>query len=152
MLNSLFGYLIKSLRSGREFKVDRPCSFEGEQATFEYVVHQGLTHSIAGLAAHTYYQNQSDDIANYILVKLRVGTTVDQVEGIPLVRYRDVVLRCLDLVVGADMDSPNDSCHTEPPHSSDKFISSPASDATISLETWVPAFTMLLDSEPSKLK
>ncbi|SAM00011.1 hypothetical protein [Absidia glauca] len=148
VLSSLFGLLIKSLRGGQEFKMDKPSSFEGDQATFEYVVHQGLAHSIAGLAAHTYYQNQSDDITTYILAKLRTGTTLDQVEGIPLVKYRNVVLRCLDLIVGDDTDDSNDSSNPESPHNSDDVTSSPASNATISLETWVPAFGILLDSEP----
>lgn len=152
VLSSLSSLLIKSLRGDQEFKMDKPSPFEGDQATFEYVVHQGLAHSIAGLAAHTYYQNQPDDITTYILAKLRTGTTLDQVEGIPLVKYRNVVLRCLELIVGDDTYTSNDSSNPGSPHNSDDVIPSPASNATISLETWVPAFGMLLDSEPSELK
>ncbi|KAI8340545.1 hypothetical protein BC941DRAFT_417525 [Chlamydoabsidia padenii] len=154
VLNSLFGYLIKSLQGGREFREQKPRESEGEQATFEYAIHQGLAHSIAGLTSHTYYQNQLDDITGYILAKLRVGTTLEQVEGLPLVRYRHVALKCLDLIAGADKNSSTDdddnddasSDSSTSNHDSDNLTSS-SSDATISVETWVPAFGLLVDPE-----
>ncbi|KAI8333974.1 hypothetical protein BC941DRAFT_515970 [Chlamydoabsidia padenii] len=138
VLNSLFGHLIKSLEGVHEFRVDKPSLFEGKQATLAYTVHYGLAHSIAGLASHTYYQNQLDDITNFMLAKLRVGTTLKQVEGLPLVNYRNVVLKCLDMIVGDKHSSPSGS---------DELLSS-SSCATISLESWIPAFGLLIDSEP----
>ncbi|ORZ22475.1 hypothetical protein BCR42DRAFT_406264 [Absidia repens] len=151
VLNSLFGHLIKSLQGGRQFREQEPNGSDDEQATFEYAIHQGLAHSIAGLTSHTYYQNQLDDITGYLLAKLRVGTTLEQVEGLSLAQYRHVTLKCLDLIASNDKDISADnsdasSSDTSSNHDSDQLISS-YSGATISLETWVPAFGLLVDTQ-----
>ncbi|KAI8099867.1 uncharacterized protein BX664DRAFT_254128, partial [Halteromyces radiatus] len=154
VLNSLFGLLIKSLQGGRVFREQEPSDSVGdEQGTFEYAIHQGLAHSIGGLASQTYYQNQLDDITGYILAKLRVGTTLEQVEGLSLIQYRRVALKCLDLIAATRKDSSADnsddasSSSSSSAHDSDQVISS-SSGTSISLGTWVPAFGLLIDPQP----
>ncbi|KAI8065585.1 hypothetical protein BC940DRAFT_303764 [Gongronella butleri] len=152
VLNSLFGHLIKALHDGRRLREDEPDP-KDDQATLEYAVHQGLAHSIAGLASQTYYQHQLDDISGYLLAKLRVGTSLDTVEGVPLAHYRQVTLKCLDLINAAVRDSGNSSPSTsvvddvsEEPSEADPLTTS--SLTTVSMDVWVPALPLLLDLRP----
>ncbi|CAO3619518.1 unnamed protein product [Cunninghamella echinulata] len=161
VLNSLFSHLIQTLQGDRAFRDEEPHEHD-QQATFEYAVHQGLAHSIAGLATQTYYQNQLDDITGYILSKLRVGTTLEHIEGLSLAQYRRVALKCLDLISTASRDngpSTHDDSINEGSENgmttndlqgdndSDQVVSS-SMNATISLETWVPAIGLLIDPQP----
>ncbi|CAO3616173.1 unnamed protein product [Cunninghamella blakesleeana] len=164
VLNSLFSHLIQSLQGGKEFQDEEPSPSADQQTTFEYAVHQGLAHSIAGLATQTYYQNQLDDITGYILSKLRVGTTLENIEGLSLVQYRRVALKCLDLIATSSTGKEEDAEHKDDASNrdsennlhttdlqgdaaSDQIVTSSVN-ATISLETWVPAIALLVDPQP----
>ncbi|KAI8367465.1 uncharacterized protein BYT42DRAFT_586339 [Radiomyces spectabilis] len=136
VLNSLFTHLIKSLQHC-DFR--ETCdSSDTLTATYEYAIHQGLTHSIGGLATQTYYQNQPNDISGYIIAKLRAGTTLKDVDGLPIAEYRRVALKCLGLLAQprkeTNIEENTDETHT--------------AQGTISLEAWVPALGLLLDNHP----
>ncbi|KAI8143040.1 hypothetical protein BJV82DRAFT_613248 [Fennellomyces sp. T-0311] len=130
VLNSLFTHLIKALQ-GREFRDASPTDASDSSAMYEYAIHQGLAHSIGGLASQTYYQNQLNDVTGYVIAKLRAGTTLDHVEGLPIQEYRRVALICLDLIVATSKDAGAE----------DEY----ASDNTISLSSWLPAISLLTD-------
>ncbi|KAI9491919.1 hypothetical protein BDB00DRAFT_789231 [Zychaea mexicana] len=133
VLNSLFTHLIKALQ-GRSFRDENPTDAADIAGMYEYAVHQGLAHSIGGLASQTYYQNQLNDVTGYIIAKLRAGTALEQVEGLPIHEYRRVALICLDLIVSTSKDAGAD----------DEY----ASESTISLSSWLPAISLLTDRIP----
>lgn len=89
---------------------------------------------------------------------------MENIEGLTLVQYRRVALKCLDLIATSTgkEDSANDddesnrdsenNIHTtdlQGDANSDQIVTSSVS-ATISLETWVPAIALLVDSQPGK--
>ncbi|KAG0186009.1 plasma membrane localization protein [Apophysomyces sp. BC1034] len=132
VLNSLFTNLIKSLQ-GSHFREKEPDQND-EASTYEFAIHQGLAHSIGGLASQTYYQNQLNDITGYIIAKLRAGTTLEQVDGLPITEYRRVALKCLDFVASAGKEV------TEADNEDQCDIS-----VASSLDTWIPAVGLLTD-------
>ncbi|ORX50155.1 hypothetical protein DM01DRAFT_1384885 [Hesseltinella vesiculosa] len=149
VLNSLFGHLIKALQSGQSFREQEPAD-DDEQAVLEYAVHQGLSHSIAGLASQTYYHNQLDDITGYLLGKLRVGTTLDTVEGLPILQYRQVTLKCLNLINAAVKELSSSAPVSVSDVSEEPSLTDPVTTSTltsISLDTWVPALSLLIDRQ-----
>ncbi|KAF7726779.1 plasma membrane localization protein [Apophysomyces ossiformis] len=135
VLNSLFSNLIKSLQ-GSHFREKEPDQ-KDEDSTCEYAIHQGLAHSIGGLASQTYYQNQLNDIMGYIIAKLRAGTTLEHVDGLPIAEYRRVALKCLDFVATAGKEV------TERENEDQCDVS-----VTSSLDTWIPAIGLLTDRRP----
>ncbi|KAI9254466.1 hypothetical protein BDA99DRAFT_518480 [Phascolomyces articulosus] len=134
VLNSLFNHLITALQ-GRSFRSEQPSESDGPEAMFEYAIHQGLAHSIGGLASQTYYQNQLNDVTGYIIAKLRAGTTLNQVDGLQIHEYRQVALICLDLIVSTTKDAGAE----------DEYESS---EGSISLSSWLPAISLLTDRVP----
>lgn len=145
VLNSLFTHLIKSLQ-GRAFRDEAPDPSD-TAGTLEYAVHQGYAHSIGGLASQTYYQNQLNDVTGYIIAKLRTGTLLDQIEGLPIDEYRRVALTCLDLIVSTSKEATSatttgahDNHDVEP----SMFLAA----GGISLSSWLPALGLLTDKCP----
>ena len=135
VLNSLFNHLISALQ-GRSFRNEQPSESEGTSAMYEYAIHQGLAHSIGGLASQTYYQNQLNDVTGYIIAKLRAGTTLNQVDGLQIHEYRRVALICLELIVTTSKEAGDD----------DEY----ASEGNIALSSWLPAISLLTDRVPGK--
>ncbi|CDH49207.1 protein efr3 [Lichtheimia corymbifera JMRC:FSU:9682] len=133
VLNSLFTHLIKSVH-GREYCDEAPDASD-VTATYVYAVHQGLAHSIGGLASQTYYQNQLNDIVGYIIAKLRAGTALERVEDLPIEQYRRVALVCLDLIVSTSKESAADDEYNNAGNE-------------ISLSSWLPAIGLLTDRIP----
>lgn len=139
VLNTLFTHLIQSVQDFKTFKEN------DQQGSLEYAIHQGLAHSIGGLASQTYYLNQLNDITGYIISKLRVGnTTVDTVDGLSIQAYRSVVLKCLDLVTNA---SSTEHEQTEDGESNNE--NTPIYNNSVTLDAWVPALGLLTDKTPS---
>ncbi|KAG2220598.1 hypothetical protein INT45_002620 [Circinella minor] len=133
VLNSLFNHLISALQ-GRSFRNEQPSESEGTSAMYEYAIHQGLAHSIGGLASQTYYQNQLNDVTGYIIAKLRAGTTLNQVDGLQIHEYRRVALICLELIVSTSKEAGDD----------DEYVS----ENNIALGSWLPAISLLTDRVP----
>lgn len=133
VLNSLFTHLIKSVH-GREYCDEAPDASD-VTATYVYAVHQGLAHSIGGLASQTYYQNQLNDIVGYIIAKLRAGTALERVEDLPIQQYRRVALVCLDLIVSTSKESAAEDEYNNAGNE-------------ISLSSWLPAIGLLTDRIP----
>ncbi|KAI9018619.1 hypothetical protein CLU79DRAFT_761167 [Phycomyces nitens] len=121
VLNAIFGVLIQSIRSHgfREHKPEKTDT----QGIYEFTIHRSLVHCVGGLASHTYYQNQQKDMVGYIISKLRVSTTLDTVNGMPLETYRRVALVCLDRLLCKSTDE-------------------------VSFDTWIPALGLLSDKVP----
>ncbi|KAI9315520.1 hypothetical protein BX666DRAFT_1878752 [Dichotomocladium elegans] len=130
VLNSLFTHLIKSL-NGRNYRREAPDP-SNANATYEYAVHQGLAHSIGGLASQTYYQNQLNDIVGYIIAKLRAGTPLDYVEDMPIHQYRNVALICLEMIIAASKESLDNDSYDSAANG-------------IALTSWIPALGLLTD-------
>ncbi|KAL0080156.1 hypothetical protein J3Q64DRAFT_1642542, partial [Phycomyces blakesleeanus] len=118
VLNAIFGVLIQSIRSHgfREHKPEKTDT----QGIYEFTIHRSLVHCIGGLASHTYYQNQQKDMIGYIISKLRVSTTLDTINEMPLETYRRVALVCLDRLLCKSTDE-------------------------VSLDTWMPALGLFSD-------
>lgn len=140
VLNSLFTHLIKSLQ-GRRFRDEDPDPSDLE-STYEYAVHQGFTHSIGGLASQTYYYNQLNDITGYIVAKLRTGTLLDQVEGLPIAEYRRVALICLELIVSTSKEANVESDESIMLQGDAEAV------CPISASAWLPAIGLLTDPTP----
>lgn len=143
VLNSLFTHLIKSVQDGHSFREIEPSDLPG---AMEYAIQQGLVHSISGLASQTYYLNQLNDITGYIISKLRVGNnTLEVVEGLPVIEYRKVVLKCLDLVTvssaAAEKDSQSDDTESNNENT-------PVYSHSVAMDAWVPALGLLMDKSP----
>ncbi|KAH8551111.1 hypothetical protein BGW37DRAFT_426572, partial [Umbelopsis sp. PMI_123] len=128
ILNTAFNYLVKSIKH-------RPDSHiipnKTDDSQYNYAVYNGLTHSISGLAKHIYYANQVNDIIGYIVAKLRPQTTLKDVDGISIARYRQSLLQCLTLVV--------EKCSNEVEQSVAKPL--------IALDVLIPALGLLSDNE-----
>jgi hypothetical protein len=140
VLNTLFTYLIQSVQDFGGFRES------AQQGSLEYTIHQGLAHSIGGLASQTYYLNQLNDITGYIISKLRVGNaTVDTIDGLSIQAYRKVALKCLDLVTKA-------SSAKNTQNEQDNEINNentPMYNNSMALDAWVPALGLLTDKIPS---
>lgn len=139
VLNSLFILLIKSVRDFHTFHVAKPPASDVE-AMLEYTIQFGLTHSIGGLASETYYLNQLNDITGYIISKLKIGNSVETVDGLPLEEYRTIVLSCLDQVTLAASNRK-------------KQVEENVEDAAVyrhvtTLDVWMPAIGLLTDKSP----
>lgn len=147
VLNSLFTHLVKSLQ-GRRFRDEDPDPSDLE-STYEYAVHQGFAHSIGGLASQTYYPNQLNDVAGYVVAKLRTGTTLEQVEGLPIYEYRRVALKCLDLIVTTSCENVSDKTDEqgESPAAAAQYINN-----GLSLTTWLPAIGLLTDATSGRFR
>ncbi|KAI7891309.1 uncharacterized protein EV154DRAFT_420574, partial [Mucor mucedo] len=144
VLNSLFTHLIKSVQDGHSFRETEPSDVSG---SMEYVIQQGLVHSISGMASQTYYLNQLNDITGYIISKLRVGhhSSVDVMEGLPIVEYRKVVLQCLDRVTVSSAAAEKES-RTDDTESNNE--NTPVYNHSVTMDAWVPALGLLLDESP----
>ncbi|KAI9248586.1 hypothetical protein BDA99DRAFT_525079 [Phascolomyces articulosus] len=152
VLNSLFTLLIKTLHVTTILREKLPAEGEqdgpiNQQVLYEYGIHQGILHSMGGLASQQYYQNQLDDMVGYLIAKLRTSTTLEVVDGgLPIALYRHVVLVCLDNIVLAQKSlSP----------SSEKSINSAARppsdiplDDRVSASSWTPGIGLLTDKHP----
>ncbi|KAF1799907.1 hypothetical protein FB192DRAFT_1423489 [Mucor lusitanicus] len=144
VLNSLFTDLIKSVQDFKTFRDTEPASSNDTQATLEYAIQQGLAHSIGGLASQTYYLNQLNDITGYIISKLRVGNNaLETIDGLPIQEYRNVVLKCLDLVTTA---SSTKESQKEDSESSNE--NTPVYNHTVTLDAWIPALGLLTEKTP----
>ncbi|ORY95514.1 hypothetical protein BCR43DRAFT_493111 [Syncephalastrum racemosum] len=140
VLNSLFTHLTKSLQ-GRRFRDEDPDPSDLE-STYEYAIHQGFTHSIGGLASQTYYHNQLNDITGYIVAKLRTGTLLDQVEGLPIAEYRHVALICLELIISTSKEANVESDESVMLQADSEPV------CPISSSAWLPAIGLLTDRTP----
>lgn len=149
VLNVLFTLLVKSLHV-TSFRQQLPADQNDRQAVFEYVIHQGIIHSIGGLASQNYYQNQLDDMAGYIIAKLRASTTLDHVDGLPIQVYRHVALICLDQLVGAEHTSPV-VVDTPSGRSISSSILPTPPENIISAGSWASAVSLLTDKQPGML-
>lgn len=141
VLNSLFTHLIKSVQEGHTFdKQEKPTE------SLAYAIQHGLVHSIGGLASQTYYLNQLNDITGFIISKLRVGNVaLESVEGLPIIEYRRVVLKCLDCVTIASSHSEKEAQKEDTESSNEN---TPVYTNTVTMDAWVPALGLLLDSAP----
>ncbi|CDS14161.1 hypothetical protein LRAMOSA06331 [Lichtheimia ramosa] len=146
VLNVLFTLLVKSLHV-TSFRQQLPADQNDRQAVFEYVIHQGIIHSIGGLASQNYYQNQLDDMAGYIIAKLRASTTLDHVDGLPIQVYRHVALICLDQLVGAEHTSPV-VVDTPSGRSISSSVLPTPPENIISAGSWTSAVSLLTDKQP----
>lgn len=129
VMNTTFTYLIKVIQNKPECQ-NVPSKAE-EGSNYSYAVYNGLLHSISGLARHIYYSNQVNDIIGYLITKLRPQTTLREVEGMPIARYRQTLLKCLTLVLQKS-SSKNDDNTTK---------------SQISLDVLVPALALLSDED-----
>ncbi|KAI9288404.1 hypothetical protein BC943DRAFT_316450 [Umbelopsis sp. AD052] len=129
VLNTAFNYLVKSIKYRPDSHIIP--SKADKSGQYNYAVYNGLTHSISGLAKHIYYANQVNDIIGYIVAKLRPQTSLKDVDGIAIGRYRQCLLQCLTLVI--------EKCSKEVDHSATKPL--------ISLDVLVPALGLLSDDE-----
>ncbi|KAI9364287.1 hypothetical protein BD770DRAFT_407073 [Pilaira anomala] len=138
VLNSLFTHLIKSVQEGHTFdKQEKPTE------SLAYAIQHGLVHSIGGLASQTYYLNQLNDITGFIISKLRVGNVaLESVEGLPIIEYRRVVLKCLDCVTIASSNSEKEAQKEDTESSNEN---TPVYTNTVTMDAWVPALGLLLD-------
>ncbi|OAD75502.1 hypothetical protein PHYBLDRAFT_186425 [Phycomyces blakesleeanus NRRL 1555(-)] len=142
VLNSLFTHLVKSLSGHMSSsdtiaqQLDPNHNPDSEEMTIEYAVNHGLVHSIGGLASQIYYQNQLNDITGYIITKLRVGTALDQVDGLPVVQYRRIALKCLNLILSGTKQTAETDDHDNQ-----------AYPTSVSLDVWIPAFGLLTDRQ-----
>ncbi|GAB5593003.1 plasma membrane localization protein [Umbelopsis nana] len=129
VLNTAFNYLVKSVKSRPDSHI-MPSKAD-QEGQYSYAVFTGLIHSISGLAKHIYYANQVNDIIGYIVAKLRPQTSLKEVDGIPIARYRQSLLNCLTLVI--------EKCAKQADQSATK--------PQVSLEALVPAFGLLSDDD-----
>ncbi|KAL9553258.1 hypothetical protein MBANPS3_003367 [Mucor bainieri] len=144
VLNSLFTDLIKSVQDFKTFRDTEPASSNDVQAKLEYAIQQGLAHSIGGLASQTYYLNQLNDITGYIISKLRVGNNaLETIDGLPIQEYRNVVLKCLDLVTTASSTKESQKEDTESNNEN-----TPVYNHTVTLDAWIPALGLLTEKTP----
>ncbi|KAK4521549.1 TOM (translocase of outer membrane) complex component [Mucor velutinosus] len=144
VLNSLFTGLIKSVQEFKTFRDAEPASSNNVQAKLEYAIQQGLAHSIGGLASQTYYLNQLNDITGYIISKLRVGSNgLETIDGLPIQEYRNVVLKCLDLVTTASSTKESQKEDTESNNEN-----TPVYNHTVTLDAWIPALGLLTEKTP----
>ncbi|KAI8367580.1 uncharacterized protein BYT42DRAFT_131806 [Radiomyces spectabilis] len=139
VLNTLFSLLMWWLgdRSPREQLPEEA----SEQDQYEYTVHTGVINCIGGLASQTYYQNQLNDIAGYLVAKLRTSTTLDVIDQLPIATYRYIVLRCLEAVIRTTK-------HTDPlshTTSSEEMSMLPPAVNFIAANVWTPALSLLTD-------
>ncbi|KAG2209067.1 hypothetical protein INT46_011465 [Mucor plumbeus] len=141
VLNSLFTDLIKSVQDFKTFRDKKPSSSNDLRATLEYAIQQGLAHSIGGLASQTYYLNQLNDITGYIISKLRVGNNaLETIDGLPIKEYRNVVLKCLDLVTTASSAKELQKDDTESNNEN-----TPVYNHAVTLDAWIPALGLLTE-------
>lgn len=146
VLNSLFTHLIKSVQDGHSFRESEPSDVSG---SMEYVIQQGLIHSISGMASQTYYLNQLNDITGYIISKLRVGNnSMEVIEGLPIIQYRKVVLQCLDLVTVSSAAAAEKESKSDDTESSNE--NTPVYNHSVTMDAWVPALGLLIDQSPGK--
>ncbi|KAI9010868.1 hypothetical protein CLU79DRAFT_772371 [Phycomyces nitens] len=136
VLHSLFTHLVKSLANQPLDTITQTEPDQESLGTVEYAVNHGLVHSIGGLASQIYYQNQLNDITGYIITKLRVGTALDQVDGLPVVQYRRIALKCLDLILSGTKQTAETDDHDNQ-----------AYPTSVSLDAWIPAFGLLTDRQ-----
>ncbi|KAI9277475.1 hypothetical protein BY458DRAFT_505088 [Sporodiniella umbellata] len=92
VLNSLFTLLVK-------------VSQHPEDPKKSILVQKDLLHSIQGLAARHYYDNQLSDMAGYLVSKLKPHTTLGTVEQLPILKYRGLAISCLDMLKSLPLDA-----------------------------------------------
>ncbi|KAG2221916.1 hypothetical protein INT45_013252, partial [Circinella minor] len=152
VLNSLFTLLIKTIHVTTILRDTLPAEGEqdgsyNQQVLYEYAIHKGILHSMGGLAAQQYYQNQLDDMVGYLIAKLRTSTALEKVDGgLPITLYRHTVIVCLNNIVLAQKSLIS---------SSDKSINSgrrPPSDMPlddrISASSWTAGVGLLTEKHP----
>ncbi|KAI8145128.1 hypothetical protein BJV82DRAFT_605036 [Fennellomyces sp. T-0311] len=145
VLNSLFTLLIKTIPVTTTLRETLPGG-PNQQVIYEYAIHQGIVHCFGGLASQQYYQNQLNDMTNYLVAKLRASTTLDRVDGLPIGTYRHVVLVCLDQIVQAQ--KPQTPASQKSISSSRRQSSDMPLDDKISAGSWTPAIALLTDKDP----
>ncbi|KAG1526450.1 hypothetical protein G6F52_002414 [Rhizopus delemar] len=89
-LNSIFNLLVKV------------AGYNTEDKQRSNTIQQGLIHSIGGLSLHKYYENQLNDMADYLISKLRPSTAL---VNLTIHDYQCLVLSCLDSLYGLSLDS-----------------------------------------------
>lgn len=147
VLNALFSLLIKTLppttpsSSTKEgTTMTTTIAITGTDTTCEQTIHEGIVHSIGGLASQIYYQNQMNDMTGYLVAKLRPSTTLDQVEGMPIERYRNVTLKCLEQIVSS-LDKFADPERSSIEQQGDQI------GAYVAPASWTPAIALLTDKK-----
>ncbi|KAI9315888.1 hypothetical protein BX666DRAFT_2028128 [Dichotomocladium elegans] len=139
VLNTLFTMLLEMLQNAH-FRSEPPADQNDTQALYEFTIHDGILHSLAGLAAQNYYQNQLDDMMGYFVAKLCTNTTLEQIDGLPIQKYRQVVLLCLDQIV-----STAQSVSVLRDNASERGSTSSRLDTNISMGSWTTAIPLLTD-------
>ncbi|KAG0740189.1 hypothetical protein G6F57_005991 [Rhizopus arrhizus] len=89
-LNSIFNLLVKA------------AGYNTEDKQRNKTIQQGLIHSIGGLSLHKYYENQLNDMADYLTSKLRPSTAL---VNLTIHDYQCLVLSCLDNLYDLSLDS-----------------------------------------------
>ncbi|KAM3583073.1 plasma membrane localization protein, variant 2 [Umbelopsis sp. WA50703] len=129
VMNTTFTYLVKVIKNKPDCQTIP--SKADEDSNYSYAVYNGLIHSISGLAMHIYYSNQVNDIIGYLTTKLRAQTTLREVEGMPITRYRKTLLNCLTLVLEKSSSTNDDN----------------ATKSQVSLDVLSPALALLSDED-----
>lgn len=142
VLNTLFSLLIKTLPPA--LNINGETTTAPTESIYAQAIHEGIIHSIGGLASQIYYQNQMNDMIGYLVAKLRPNTTLDQVEGIPIGKYRRVTLKCLEQIVSA-LDEFTDSEKSSIEQQGDRV------GAYVAPVSWTPAIALLTDKRACML-
>lgn len=141
VLSSLFTQLTLSLNdSGQKFLESKPSN---KVDALHYSIHHGLVCSIGGLASQTYYVNQLNDIAAFIVSKIRTNNSrPDIVDELPIVEYRKAAIKCLQCVVISSIKkTEKDDTESENAFSYKH---------SINLDTFIPIVGLLLDDSAGK--
>ncbi|OZJ04102.1 hypothetical protein BZG36_02854 [Bifiguratus adelaidae] len=105
----------------------------GNEDVLYQTVHHNLAKSIGGLAFQTYYANQLNDIMAHLIAKLRPGTTLEVVDGLPITNLRIAILKCLKLVINSGKEADE--------HGGGEVNSE------ISMDAWTPSLSLLTDND-----
>lgn len=143
--NSLFALLIATIRK-YGFHDANTVERHDQGAQYAQVVEKAIYRSVYGLASGTYYQNQLDDMAGYMVPKLRSSTTLTEVDGLNIRDYRRAALLCLERIVDAfekllaqeQENSSSTSGQNEP-------------GITLTPNKWTAALGLLIDDDARKL-
>ncbi|KAI8984553.1 hypothetical protein BDF20DRAFT_860519 [Mycotypha africana] len=161
VLNSLFNYLVRSVKDFKAFTLVETNNINNREATsMEFTIQNGLVHSIGGLASQTYYLNQLNDIAGYVISKMKVGhhhpkdstQTAEEesdgaMDGLPAQEYRSIALHCLNAVITTSSSTNESEGNDDEYGKSSTMIepTAPVFSNIISLDAWFSALGLLTD-------
>ncbi|KAI7899457.1 uncharacterized protein BX663DRAFT_520974 [Cokeromyces recurvatus] len=144
ILNSLFNFLIKTTQN-QSFN---PYKQDDDDKTHVGLIQYKTVCSIAGLASQIYYENQLNDIIDYLVSKLRPNTSLEYVDDLLLYDYRFIVFSCLEQTIVVPKHPVALVMNNGDDDNDNNELSRASVNPSSALEAWNSSLDLLHDENP----